>query len=159
MTVVQDHLRGTARTAAPLKEPPPRPTSGAGRLGPALVCCGVALVLWLLVPATSLPTVAQVPHWSALWVGLDALEALGLTATGILLLRRDPRRCLTAAATAALLVVDAWFDVLTSLPGNELATALAMAVGAELPLATLCAVLAVRSLPRQEVRHRAPSLP
>ncbi|MEU5331965.1 hypothetical protein AB0G51_01325 [Streptomyces asoensis] len=116
------------------------------RLGSALVCCGVALVLWLVVLATSLPAAARVSHWPALWVGLDALEALGLAATGVLLLRRDPRRGLTAAATAALLVVDAWFDVLTSLPGIELATALTMALGVELPLATLCVVLAVRAL-------------
>ncbi|MFF4733896.1 hypothetical protein ACFY3M_53865 [Streptomyces mirabilis] len=44
------------------------------------------------------------------------------------MLRLDPRRCLTATATAALLVVDAWFDVTTSQPGPELATAVAMAV-------------------------------
>ncbi|MER7689684.1 hypothetical protein [Streptomyces sp. NPDC097610] len=47
---------------------------------------------------------------------------------------RDPRRCLTATATAALLVVDAWFDVTTSQPGPELATAVVMAVCAELPM-------------------------
>ncbi|MCW8378686.1 hypothetical protein [Streptomyces justiciae] len=114
----------------------------------------MALVLWLLVLAASLPTAAEVQNWSAMWVGLDALEALGLAATGVLLLRGDPHRCLTAAATAALLIVDAWIDVLTSLPGSELAPALAMALGAELPLATLCVVIAVRSIPRAEaVRH------
>jgi hypothetical protein len=92
-----------------------------------------------------------VPNWPALWGGLDAFEALGLVATGFLLLRRDPRRCLTASATAALLVVDAWFDTLTSLPGTEFATAITLALGVELPLATICVVLAVRCLPRHEV--------
>ncbi|MFF2514628.1 hypothetical protein [Streptomyces sp. NPDC058086] len=69
--------------------------------------------------------------------------------------RRDPRRCLTAAARAALLVVDAWFDVTTSQPRPELATAVAMAVCAELPLAALCAVLAVCALPSR-TRDKAP---
>jgi hypothetical protein len=146
MTVTQEHRRGTTRRASLPQESAPQLPSFTRRLGLALVGCGVALVLWVVVLATSQPMTAYVPHWSALWVGLDALEALGLASTGVLLLHRDPRRCLTAAATAALLVVDAWFDVLTSLPGTELATALAMAVGVELPLATLCAVLAVRSL-------------
>ncbi|WP_367320536.1 hypothetical protein [Streptomyces sp. HUAS ZL42] len=125
-------------------EPSPSPTSGAHRLGLALACCAGVLVPWLLVLATYLPSTVQVRHWSAMWVGLDALEALGLAVTGVLLLRRDPRRCLTAAATAALLVVDAWFDVLTSPPGSEVATALALALarGAELPPATLCVVVA-----------------
>ncbi|MCT9114121.1 hypothetical protein N4G69_53300 [Streptomyces mirabilis] len=35
----------------------------------------------------------------------------------------------------------------TSQPGPELATAVAMAVCAELPMAALCTVLAVRALP------------
>ncbi|WP_323138670.1 hypothetical protein [Streptomyces mirabilis] len=71
------------------------------------------------------------------------------------MLRRDPRRCLTATATAALLVVDAWFDVTTSRPGPGLATAVAMAVGAELAMAALCTVLAVRAL-ASRTRDKAP---
>ncbi|MEH0416158.1 hypothetical protein [Streptomyces sp. B21-083] len=91
--------------------------------GMVLIGCGLALLPWLLVLAAA----PSVPHWSAAWVGLDALEALGLTATGALLLRRDPRHPLTAAATAALLIVDAWFDIVTSARGAELAAAIAMA--------------------------------
>ncbi|WP_328640671.1 hypothetical protein [Streptomyces canus] len=113
--------------------------------GMALIGCGLALLPWLLVLAAALPTAPSVPHWSAAWVGLDALEALGLTATGALLLRRDPRHPLTAAATAALLIVDAWFDIVTSARGAELAAAIAMAAVAELPMAALCVVLATAS--------------
>lgn len=116
-------------------------------LGGALIGCGAAMVPWLVVLADTLPATARVPHWSTAWVGLDALEALGLASTGLMVLRRDPRRCLPAAATAALLVVDAWFDVTTSRPGPELATAITMALCAELPMAALCTVLAVRALP------------
>lgn len=151
MTVVHEHLRETMIDSTPGQEPRPWFPRRTRRLGLALVCCGAATVVWLLGLARSLPATAYVQHWSAMWVGLDALEALGLTATGVLLLRRDAWSCLTAAATAALLVVDAWFDILTSLAaGTELAMALAMALGAELPLATLCVVVAVRSLPRQK---------
>ncbi|WP_371641802.1 hypothetical protein [Streptomyces mirabilis] len=71
------------------------------------------------------------------------------------MLRRNPRRCLTATATAALLVVDAWFDVTASQPGPELATAVVMAVCAELPMAALCTVPAVRALPSR-TRDKAP---
>jgi len=113
--------------------------------GMALIGCGIALLPWLLVLAATLPTAPRVPHWSAAWLGLDALEALGLIATGALLLRRDPRHPLTAAATAALLIVDAWFDIVTSARGAELAAAIAMAAVAELPVAALCVVLATAS--------------
>jgi hypothetical protein len=54
-----------------------------------------------------------------------------------------------------LLVVDAWFDVTTSQPGPELATAVAMAVCAELSMGALRTVLAVRALPSR-TRDKAP---
>lgn len=117
------------------------------RLGALLVGCGIAVLPWILVLAACLPTTVRVSNWSMAWIGLDALEALGLVTTGWLLLRRDPRRCLTAAATAVLLLVDVWVDVTTSAWGTELLTAVTLALGAELPLAAVCAVLAVRSLP------------
>lgn len=118
------------------------------RVGYGLIGCGLALLPWLFVLATGLPATATAGHWSLAWVGLDTLEALGLITTGLLAVRRDHRYALAATATAALLLVDAWFDTTTAAPGGELVSALAMAVGAELPLAVLCTVLAVRALPR-----------
>jgi hypothetical protein len=109
-----------------------------------LVACGVALVPWLVVLALTLPSTASTPHWMAAWVGLDAMEAAGLVTTGLLTLRRHPLRVASAAATAMLLVVDAWFDVATS-TGSDLTVALLMAGTAELPLAATCAALAIRA--------------
>jgi hypothetical protein len=43
-----------------------------------------------------------------------------------------------AAATGTMLVCDAWFDVTTSRPGDELLQAIGSAGLAELPLAALC---------------------
>lgn len=79
------------------------------------------------------------------WVGLDALEAFGLIATGGLALRGDHRRGAVASATATLLVVDAWFDTMTAATHRDLVSALAMAGCAELPLAAVCAAMAVRA--------------
>ncbi|MEE4589401.1 hypothetical protein ACFV27_00220 [Streptomyces antimycoticus] len=109
----------------------------------ALLVSGVALVPWLYVLARTLPSTARVGHWNVAWVGLDALEALGLLSTAALRRRGDDRHRLTAAATGALLVVDAWFDTVTAAPGGELAAAVAMALGAELPLAAVCTALAL----------------
>ena len=126
----------------------PRPARGMRRAGGLLVACGLALLPWLYVLATGLPATATAAHWPIAWVGLDALEALGLIATGLLAARGDRRHALAAAATATLLVVDAWFDTTTAAPGADLATAITMALGAELPLATLCARLALQTLSR-----------
>ena len=114
-----------------------------------LVGCGLALLPWLVVLAKGLPGTALATHWNTAWVGLDALEATGLIGTGLLAARGHHLHALTASATATLLVVDAWFDTMTAAPGGDQLSALAMAFGAELPLAALCGSLAVRGLARR----------
>ncbi len=114
----------------------------------ALIAAGLGMIPWLVLLGSSLPASTTAWHWPAAWVGLDGLEALGLLGTGVLLARRDSRYRLTAMATATLLLTDAWFDVLTSAPGRERLTAIAMAACPELPVAALCAVLAVRGWDR-----------
>ncbi|MFJ8308056.1 MULTISPECIES: hypothetical protein [unclassified Streptomyces] len=113
------------------------------RLATVLTGAGVALVPWMVVLAKTLPQTTEVSNWSTAWIGLDAMLAVGLTGTGVLLKRNDPRVAQLAAATGALLVMDAWFDVTTAAPA-ELATALTLALAAELPLAVACAVVALR---------------
>ncbi|MEU9097141.1 hypothetical protein [Streptomyces sp. NPDC048361] len=115
------------------------------RLSTVLTGAGIALVPWMVVLAKTLPQSTEVSNWSTAWVGLDALLALGLTGTGVLLRRDDPRAQQVAAATGAVLLVDAWFDVTTAAPGMGLATALALAVAVELPVAALCATVALRN--------------
>jgi hypothetical protein len=123
-------------------------------LGRGLIVAGAGMIPWLAGLAVQLPSQTTAYHWAAAWTGLDAMEAAGLAATGLLLLRRDDRYRLTAMVTATLLVVDAWFDVTTSAPGGDQAIAIAMAVCAELPVAALCAVLAWRG---DRTRVQAPA--
>ncbi|WP_405847754.1 hypothetical protein [Streptomyces sp. NBC_01518] len=108
-----------------------------------LTAAGLALIPWIFV----LARVAGA--YPVAWVGLDTMEAIGLVGTGLLLARCDRRRVAVAPATAVLLTVDAWFDVLTAGPGAVLA-ALLMAFCLELPLAALCTAVAwhgLRALP------------
>ncbi|MEV5276463.1 hypothetical protein [Streptomyces sp. NPDC051994] len=139
MTLVAPQIR-TSRTVAGtwgvLRRRP--------RLATVLTGAGVALVPWMVVLAKTLPQTTEVSNWSTAWIGLDALLAVGLTGTGVLLRRNDPRVAQVAAATAALLVMDAWFDVTTAAPGSELATALTLALAAELPMAVACGAVALR---------------
>ncbi|MEV8454608.1 hypothetical protein AB0467_23375 [Streptomyces sp. NPDC052095] len=109
------------------------------RQGLVLTGAGLALLPWLGYLAGSLP-----PAESAAWVVLDALEAAALLAAGHRLLRGDARHRAPSAAAALLLLADACADLATAAPGPELAVAVAMAVAAELPLAALCAAIAVR---------------
>ncbi|MEU0839358.1 hypothetical protein ABZ370_07785 [Streptomyces sp. NPDC005962] len=155
-------LYAPARPAAPTGRTTTRRSRLAwiARIRPetVLLASGVALVPWLYVLARTLPSTAQVAHWNAAWVGLDALEALGLLSTAVLRRRGDDRHRLTAAATGTLLVVDAWFDTVTAASGGELAGAVAMALGAELPLAAVCAALALGGPPK-DTRRVSPATP
>jgi hypothetical protein len=114
-----------------------------------LVVAGLGMIPWLVLLATQLPASTVAVHWSTAWVGLDAMETIGLLATGTLLLRRDHRSCLTAAVTATLVFVDAWFDVTTSAPGLAQLTAIAMAAFIEMPVSVLSTALALHLLPRR----------
>ncbi|TYK46261.1 hypothetical protein [Actinomadura decatromicini] len=114
-------------------------------LGWAFIGGAAAMAPWIWGLARTMPSTAVVPNWSTAWVGLDLMEAAALLGTGLLLVRRDERYRTVAAVTATLLVTDAWFDVTTATPGAHRALSVALAVGAELPIAILCAALAVRA--------------
>ncbi|MET9700181.1 hypothetical protein ABZY31_25150 [Streptomyces sp. NPDC006529] len=155
MTLVAPQFRTRGVPLNPLPRLP-RPRSAASALSrrrsprvprPAtvLTTAGIVLVPWIAVLARTLPHTVEVSHWSTAWIGLDVILAAGLAGTGLLLGRGDPRAGAAAAATAAVLVLDAWFDVTTSAAGGARMTAVALAVCAELPLAALCARAAVRS--------------
>ncbi|MET8749897.1 hypothetical protein ABZW32_07390 [Streptomyces sp. NPDC004667] len=119
-------------------------TRRAPRLSTVLTGAGVALLPWMVVLATTMPATAEVSNWSAAWIGLDAMLALGLAGTGALLRKGDPRVSPVAAATAALLLMDAWFDVTTSAGTSGQGMALVLALAAELPMAGVCAAVAAR---------------
>lgn len=118
------------------------------RLGLGFIVAGCGIVLWIGVLAAQLPLLSEPANWNDAWIGLDALEAAGLLSTGLLLRRADPRMCVAAAATSMLLYTDAWFDVMTAMPGERLLSVV-MALTAELPVGSLCGALALRHIPQR----------
>jgi predicted branched-subunit amino acid permease len=106
-----------------------------------LAVLGVGLLPWTLWLGLSLPSRKIAEHWDLAWAGFDFALAASLLGTATALLRRSAYLRSVAAATAALLLADAWFDVVTAKPGEELWSAIALAVVGELPLAGLCLVL------------------
>jgi hypothetical protein len=144
------------RPAAPRKRLPRPAKSWLGR---GLLIAGLGMIPWVLVLACTLPSATRAAHWAAAWAGLDGLEAVGLITTGVALIRRYSWLCLPAAVTSTLLLVDAWFDIATSAPGPAATAAIAMAVFPELPMAGLCAVLAIRNAPGCTPCYRRESPP
>ena len=108
--------------------------------------CGVLLVPWIGLLIEQLHGQAGKRSLDSSWVELDVLEAVCLLTVARLLSRRHRATSPAAAATAAVLCMDAWFDTMSVAPQALYAESLAMACFAELPLAALLAWTALRAL-------------
>ena len=108
---------------------------------------------WLVVLAAMLPSNHASRHWDITWVGFDAGLSLLLVSVAYAAWKRSAWLEGAATAAAALLLVDAWFDVTTSATQVELVMALAEAMLVELPLAAICLLLA-RDTERVLARRR-----
>ncbi|MFL6101273.1 MAG: hypothetical protein ACJ71T_15110 [Actinomycetales bacterium] len=117
-------------------------------LGRAFIALALVLGIWTVFLGFSLPNKGVLAHEDVVWVGFDIGLLAGLVAIAWSALRRNKFLPLAAAATAALLVMDAWFDVVGSASTDDLGAALVMAVVVELPLSAICWWVAWRALGR-----------
>jgi len=112
---------------------------------PVYAVLAAALVPWVVMLAWTLPERSVSSHYRLAWVGFDLLLCGALARTAWLAWRRSPFVVNVASATAALLVVDAWFDVTTSPGGSDLLVSAAAALLVELPLAVFSLLIAARA--------------
>jgi hypothetical protein len=124
-------------------ELPPLPERRWLPMWVAVAFLGFALVLlpWSAWLSITLPRKEVAYHWPLLWTGFDLLLAAVLACTAIGLLRRSAWVLAAAGASAALLICDAWFDILTS-PASNRWIAITEAAVIEIPLAVACLVIA-----------------
>ena len=109
------------------------------------------LIPWTVYLAGSLPSEQVSTNYDSAWAGFDVMLMLALAATAYFALRRPSYLPTAAGATATLLVVDAWFDVLTT-PGVQRIESILLAVFVELPLAAFCVWLSWRTQQLEERR-------
>ena len=105
--------------------------------GPLFALFSLILVPWTVYIAGSLPAKQVSANYDAAWAGFDVMMALALGSTAYFAFRRSRYLATAATATATLLVVDAWFDVLTT-PGAQRIESIGLAAFVELPLAAVC---------------------
>jgi hypothetical protein len=113
-------------------------------ISPLFLLLAALLLPWVGFLFLTLPSRTVAAHWEIAWGGFDVGLALLLGGTAIALWRRSPIAEMLAAMTAAFLVCDAWFDVLTSSGTTSIVLALAEAAFIELPLAFVCIRIALR---------------
>ena len=105
--------------------------------GPLFALFSVILLPWIAYIAASLPARQLSPNYDVAWAGFDVMLCAALASTAYFALRRSRYLSTAATATAALLVVDAWFDVMTT-PARERLESILLCALVELPLAAVC---------------------
>jgi hypothetical protein len=111
----------------------------------------ILLVPWTLYLAKTLPIRHVEKHWDVAWVGLDIAIILLLMFTGFLASIRSRLVIISLIATSSFLIVDAWFDVISSRPGRELLQAILLAILVEIPLAIAGIVIAYKTINKNVV--------
>ena len=114
-------------------------------VGPAFAVLAVGTVPWVVFLAVTLPRHATFHHYRGVWVGFDIGLVAVLATTAVLAWRGRPQVTMAATATATMLFVDAWFDVLTTPRGSDLVVSVVLAGAVELPLAMICLWIALRA--------------
>jgi hypothetical protein len=105
--------------------------------GPMFALLAAALLPWTVYLGLTLPSRQESQNYDVAWAGFDVFLLVLLASTAFCALRRSRYLSTAAGATAALLVVDAWFDCLTTTWPQELQS-IAFCILVELPLAGLC---------------------
>jgi hypothetical protein len=111
-----------------------------------LALCCVGLIPWTIGLAVTLPRSYLVGNWPLAWTGFDVILLGCLSTTAWALWKQRQVAVPASMITSALLLCDAWFDILTAHGGRCLEVSIATAVFGELPIAVLLGVISLRLL-------------
>ncbi len=106
-------------------------------VAPVFSAAAIAIVPWIIFLGFALPERSTDQHYNLAWVGFDVLLLFALARTALFAWKGRRQVQLPAVATATLLLVDAWFDVMTSDGTWAVTQALLFAFLLELPLAAM----------------------
>ena len=121
-----------------------------------LTVCAVGLIPWTVGLAVTLPACYLVASWTLTWVGFDIVLLAAFAVTAWALANRRPMALPAAVFTTALLLCDAWFDVLTAHSGRDLFLSVASALLGEIPAGIILAAIS-RQLLRANAASASPA--
>ena len=102
-----------------------------------LVIASISLVGWMIYILNAFPTSYRAEHWNVAWFGYDFAMLVTLISTSWALWNKRQAAIPGAIVSATFLVIDSWFDVVTSNPGWDFKLAITSACLIELPTAFL----------------------
>lgn len=99
------------------------------------IVLAVGLVPWIVLLGFTLPPRYEAGQWPLLWIGYDTAEVAVLVFVAWAAWYRRQILAPALLVAAVLLLVDAWFDILTSVGRPDWWVSVATGLGAEIPLA------------------------
>jgi hypothetical protein len=100
------------------------------------VIMAIVLVPWTINLASTLSPQHIEGHWDKVWVGFDFIMLCNTLLTLWFMVKRVVWVVVSASALGTLLLIDAWFDIMTARGGQEIREAVLYAV-LEVSLAVL----------------------
>lgn len=107
---------------------------------------GLILVPWTVYLGSSLPRHYLLTHWDISWTGFDIGLAVALICTGIFAYIKSVWLIIAASTAGSLLLVDAWFDVMSEKSPFVLHQSILLALVFEIPLALMSYYLAFHTI-------------
>ena len=114
--------------------------------GKIYIMLAIVLLPWTVYLGLTLPKHHLSAHWDISWTGLDIGLIVSLLATGLFAYMRSIWIVISAATTGSLLLVDAWFDVMSEKSPADFHQAIILAFAFEIPLALMSYYLASHAL-------------
>ncbi len=104
-------------------------------IGVLIVLASLVLAAWILYLIFDLPTSYRAENWNIAWIGFDIAMLICLATTAWAILNRRQVAIPGAMVSATFLMIDSWFDAITSQAGLDFKLALASALLVEIPSA------------------------
>jgi hypothetical protein len=102
-----------------------------------LLLSSAILIGWMVYLVKALPSSYRAEHWDLAWVGFDAGMLAALLTTSWAMWKQRQIAIPGAMISATFLIIDSWFDVVTSHAGVDFKVALVTAALVEIPAAAL----------------------
>ncbi len=110
------------------------------------IALSLILLPWSIYLGSSLPRYHLSAHWDVSWTGLDVGIIVVLLLTGLFAYLKSHWIVISSSTVGSLLLVDAWFDVMSERRGLQLHEALFLAFFIEIPLALISYRIAYQTL-------------
>lgn len=107
------------------------------RISALLLAASFVLLIWIIYLGQALPSSYRAEHWDLAWVGFDIGMFFALLASSWAMWKQRQLAIPGAMISSTFLIIDSWFDVVTSNPGVDFKVAILLAAGVELPAAAL----------------------